>query len=93
MDSILQTDKKCCVCGATHNLHCHHIYMGANRKISEQNGFKVWLCGYHHNQSDNGVHGKNGHELDVWLKQTCQRRFEETRGRQEFIALVGRSYL
>lgn len=93
MDSILQTDKKCYVCGATHNLHCHHIYMGANRKISEQNGFKVWLCGYHHNQSDNGVHGKYGHELDVWLKQTCQRSFEETRGRQEFIALVGRSYL
>lgn len=93
MDSILQVHKKCYVCGAVHNLHCHHIYMGANRKASESNGFKVYLCGYHHNQSDNGVHGKYGHDLDTALKQACQRRYEESHTRQDFIALIGRSYL
>ncbi len=93
MDSILTDKKKCYVCGSENNLHCHHIYMGANRSISEGNGFKVYLCGYHHNQSNDGVHGKHGHELDMWLKQECQRRFEETHSREEFVKLIGRSYL
>lgn len=93
MDSIITGEKKCYVCGAVTNLHCHHIFMGANRKISEDNGFKVYLCGYHHNQSNDGVHGKDGHELDMWLKQEAQRRYEQTHSREDFIALIGRSFL
>lgn len=93
MDSIIQNKKECFLCGTTKNLHCHHIYMGANRKVSEDNGFKVWLCGHHHNQSDWGVHGKNGHELDGVLKRSCQREFEKTHTRQEFMDLIGRNYL
>lgn len=91
--SILQNIKECYVCGATVNLHCHHIYMGANRKVSEDNGFKVWLCGHHHNLSNDGVHGKHGHELDMYLKETCQKEFEKTHTREEFMQLVGRNYL
>lgn len=93
MNSILQAKKECIVCGATVNLHCHHIYMGASRKVSEDNGFKVWLCGYHHNQSNEGVHCKNGHKLDMHLKETCQREFEKTHTRDEFRNLIGKSYL
>lgn len=93
MDSILNNERKCYVCGSVNNLHLHHIYMGANRKISEENGFKVFLCGFHHNQSNEGVHGKNGHELDILLKKECQRKFEKTHSREEFINLVGRNYL
>lgn len=93
MDSIITGEKKCYVCGAVTNLHCHHIFMGANRKISEENGFKVYLCGYHHNQSNDGVHGNNGHKLDMWLKQEAQRRYELTHNREDFIALIGRSFL
>lgn len=93
MDSILNNERKCYVCESVNNLHLHHIYMGANRKISEENGFKVFLCGFHHNQSNEGVHGKNGHELDILLKKECQRKFEKTHSREEFINLVGRNHL
>lgn len=93
MKSILQDEKECYICGEKTNLHDHHIYFGANRKISEQNGFKVWLCGYHHNQSNQGVHGKNGKMLNLTLKKQCQWVYEQTHSREEFIKLIGRSYL
>ncbi len=90
MKSILQEDKKCFICGNT-CVHEHHIYFGANRKISEQNGFKVYLCPAHHNMSDYGVHFNR--ELDLQLKQLCQSKYEETHSREEFIELIKRSYL
>lgn len=92
MKSILQDEKECYECGARVNLHEHHVYYSANRKISEKNGFKVWLCGQHHNQSNDGVHCGN-HSLDLKLKQDCQRAYERTHSREEFIKLIGRSYL
>lgn len=53
----------------------------------------MYLIGYYHNQSDDGVHGKNGHALDLKLKQECQRKYEETHSREEFMALIGKNYL
>ena len=46
--SILQNEKECYICGLYYPVEEHHVYFGANRKISEQNGFKVWLCAEHH---------------------------------------------
>ena len=44
MDSILQATRECYITGATDGLHKHHIYFGnPNRRISEANGFWVWL--------------------------------------------------
>ena len=91
--SIMQTEKKCYITGQTRNLHKHHIYAGKNRKVSEENGFWVYLVGWLHNQSDEGVHGKNGHDLDIKLKTECQAKFEETHTRAEFMALIGKNYL
>lgn len=92
--SILTNDKKCFVTGRTDNLHKHHIYFGAgNRQVSEDNGFWVYLTGAAHNQSDYGVHGKNGHDLDLKLKRICQREYEKTHTREEFISLIGRNFL
>lgn len=94
MKSILQNKKECFITHSTENLHKHHIFFGnANRKISEQNGFWVYLRYDYHNGSDYGVHGKNGHDLDIALKQKCQGRFEEKHSREDFIKLIGRSYL
>jgi hypothetical protein len=70
-----------------------HIYAGSRRKISEREGFVVYLAGWLHNQSNHGVHGKDGHELDLMLKQHCQMKYEETHSREEFIALIGKNYL
>ena len=94
MDSILQTEKVCYITGQTNNLHKHHIFFGNPwRKISEDNGFWVYLIGELHNQSNEGVHGKNGRELDLLLKRHCQRKFEETHSREDFLKLIGRNYL
>ena len=91
--SILQSEKVCYLTGSTYNLHKHHIYAGSRRKISEDNGFWVYLIGHYHNQSNDGVHGKNGQELDLKLKQDCQRKYEETHSREEFMELIGKNYL
>ena len=91
--SILQTEKECYITKSIFNLHRHHIYAGSRRQISEDNGFWVYLTGVLHNQSNDGVHGKNGHALDLKLKRDCQRKFEETHSREEFRRLIGKSYL
>lgn len=70
----------------------HHIYGGyGRRKISEKNGFIVPLTPAEHNMSDNGVHFNK--KLDLYLKRLCQEKYEETHSREEFIKLIGRSYL
>lgn len=91
MKSILQDNKECYVTGVTRYLHKHHIYGGANRSISEKNGFYVYLTPHWHNMSDKGVHFNK--ELDLRLKTECQRKYEETHTRAEFMALTGRNYL
>lgn len=93
MKSEFQSEKECYVCGTTQNLHSHHIFSGyANRKLSEKYGMKVWLCGRHHNLSNDGVHFNK--ELDLELKQMAQRYFEENHGgRKAFMQVFGRSYL
>ena len=71
MKSIIQNRKACYICSRQYGLHDHHIYFGIGRRsISEKNGFKVWLCQEHHTGST-GVHGKHGHDIDLFLKQEC----------------------
>lgn len=97
--SILQDKKECYVCrkrygmSAVGGLECHHIYAGKNKLVSDINGFWVWLLPMWHNCSNMAVHGKNGAELDFELKRDCQRKYEETHTREEFIKLIGRNYL
>lgn len=70
-----------------------HIYAGSRRQISEDNGFWVYLAPWLHNQSNHGVHGKDGHELDLMLKRHCQMAYEKTHSREEFMRLIGKNYL
>lgn len=92
MKSIMQTEKRCYVCGAVNGLHEHHIFFGTgSRKVSEQNGFKCWLCGRHHNLSEEGVHFDR--KLDLRLKMECQAEYEKNHSRGEFMALIGKNYL
>lgn len=93
MRSIIQTEKACYICGTMYDLHEHHIIYGtANRKQSERYGLKVWLCGYHHNMSNEGVHFNK--EADTQLKQIAQKRFEQVHGdRDAFRSVFGKSYI
>ena len=89
--SIMQTKKECYVTHRTDNLHLHHIYFGANRKLSDKYGCTVWLTAEWHNASNHGVHFN--HELDLELKEECQRRFEEVYPDLDFRTIFGRNYL
>lgn len=89
--SILNNLDKCYFCGK--KAECiHEVFYGtANRKISIKNGFCVGLCHNHHNMTDNSVH-KN-RQMDLKLKELYQKEYEKTHTRQEFITLIGKSYL
>lgn len=89
--SIIQKEKRCFIhnCGAT-NIEDHHIFFGPLRKISEKHGFKVWLCADHH-RDNNSPHQRR--DIDLLLKRECQRKFEETHSREEFMKIIGRNYL
>lgn len=67
----------------------HEIYYGKNRPVSKANGFWIWLTPEMHEV----IHSKNGHELDYQLKQSCQRIYEVSHSRYEFIKLIGKNYL
>jgi hypothetical protein len=68
MNSILQDKKECFRCHNADQLEIHHIFFGnANRKLSERDGLKVYLCAKHH-RGVYGVHGKYGKDLNLYLK-------------------------
>lgn len=92
MKSILQKDKECWFCGRTDGLELHHIYPGtANRQVSDKNGFTVYLCRRHHTGSNQSVHLNRN--MGLTLKCACQSKYEEKHTREEFIKLIGKSYL
>ena len=91
LDSIIQTDKKCFMCGRTDALHKHHVFGAANRKWSDKFGLWIWLCPQDHNMSDRGVHFNK--PLDLQIKQIAQREFEDTYGHDDFMKIYGKNYL
>ena len=94
MESILQDKKECFITHCTENLDKHHIFFGAkNRKVSDENGFWVWLRHDRHIAGSIYATPHNCREVDLTLKQLCQEEYEKTHTRAEFIKLIGRSYL
>ena len=92
--SIIQKDQRCYICHTTNNLHQHHIIFGKNRKKCDEDKLVIWLCREHH-EGTNGVHGKNGHNLDIKLKQIAQKEWCKcyNKTKEDFIARYGRSYI
>jgi len=75
---------KCENCGKyCEHLDSHEVYGGANRKRSIENGFVALLCRECH--SDEKVIQK--------LKIDCQRKYEINHSREDFIKIIGKSYL
>lgn len=83
-------DKSCYFCGTTFNLHLHHIYFSANRKISDQNGFTTYLCQEHHT-GRTGVHLNR--DKDLILKRECEKWYLKNHTLEEFTQLIGRNYI
>lgn len=89
--SILDNLDKCFFCGKP--AECiHEVFFGtANRRVSIENGFCAGLCHKEHNLSSKSVH--NDREMDLMLKRVYQRKYEENHSRDDFIQLIGKSYL
>lgn len=94
MKSIIDSKKICYVCGTENNLHLHHILFGKNRKKADEDGLTLYLC-YEHHEGTYGVHGKNGHELDIRLKKVAEYRWCEFYNKtpEQFMKRYGRNYL
>lgn len=86
--SIMQSEKKCFITGATVNLDRHHCFHGPRRKAAEKWGCWIWLRSDLHRE----LHDKNK-ELDRMIERACQERFEELYGHQKFMEVFGKSYL
>lgn len=85
-------EKKCWVCGTERGIHLHHVFEGINRKNSDRLKLTVYLCGYHHNLSEYGVHFNK--ELDLSLKRYAQEYYEANLGtREDFMKVFGRNYI
>jgi len=96
--SIIQEDKtRCYLCGMNtyfEPLDEHHVYGGANRKLSEKYGLKVYL---HHNRchifAKTAVH--QNVEVNNALKAKVQKIAMEHYGWEveDFIKIFGKNYL
>lgn len=94
MKSIISEKKECYVCKTIDNLHLHHIMFGKNRKKADKDGLTVYLC-YEHHEGTNGVHGRNGHNLDIKLKRIAEKRWIEYYNTtiEDFICSYGKNYI
>lgn len=93
-NSIISTERKCWMCGATYNLELHHVFNGnPNRTLSGKYGLTVYLCHFCHNEPPNGIH-HNKHSALI-LKQAAQqaamRHYQWST--DDFIAIFGKNYL
>lgn len=101
MKSILQDWKVCYLTKMVDfpdsmggKLDKHHVFFGSSdRKISEDNGFWVWLRHDHHIADAPHDSPHNNRAVDLRLKRDCQRKYEESHTREEFMSLMGRNYL
>lgn len=80
-----------CDCRKHPVVHEHHVFGGYRRAVSEENGFKVYLCIQHHVDGHEAVH--NNQKNMRLIQEDCQRKYEETHTRQQFVKLIGRNYL
>lgn len=100
--SILQSDRdrrRCWLCMQLRGdysehtrLHKHHIFGGhALRRISEAEGFFVWLCPEHHEFSGESAHTDQA--IAAAMKAQAQTAYEKGHTREQFRQLMGKSYI
>lgn len=79
--------EKCGICNYCHNynkrLDPHEVYGGSNRGRSIKNGFVKMLCRNCHSDE----------EILLELKKNVQEEYEKNHSREDFIKLIGKSYL
>lgn len=84
--------KKCAMCGRSQEdgvtLTTHHVFHGRKyKKLSDKYGFVITLCWECHKR----LHSSR--VVDRMVQQTMQHEYEKTHSREEFVALMGRSWI
>lgn len=71
-----------------------NVLFGKNRKKADEDGLTIYLC-YEHHEGTNGIHGKNGHELDLKLKKLAEKKWCEyyKKTSEDFLKRYKRNYL
>lgn len=75
--------------------HRHEAFFGVrNRQKSIKDGLVVFLT-YENHEGTNGVHGKNGHKINMMIKREAQKRWCEyyNKTSKEFRLKYGKNYL
>lgn len=93
--SIFTDNMDNCIYTGSPNVERHHVFYNMGGKMKERcekYGFIAPLRpDYHPNGAQAGVNAK---QVDLYLKQRCQRYYEAHYGtRKQFIAEFGKSYL
>ena len=90
--SIIQTDMNICfICGGRASER-HHALYGKFRRKSEMYGLVVGLCPACHRGTE-GVHGRDGAKVNLFIKKAAQRAFEREYSHETFMAEFGKNYL
>lgn len=85
--SILTNKLEQCYLCQNKKQDIHEIYKGCNRQTSMKYGFCIPICRNCHSKTE--IDSK----LDLQLKKECQKEYEKTHTRDEFIKIVGQSYI
>ena len=93
--SIMDTEPGTCfICGAHRETIRHEVFCGPNRSISKKHGFWVNICPVPWCHQDVHTHAIiMGEDIDLRLKRMVQSEYEREHTREEFVQLIGRSYL
>ena len=73
----------------------HEVFFGKNRQKSIEYGLVIFIKPEDHNGETYGVHCKNGHEFDEYIKAFAQRQAMKYYGWSisDFIEIFGKSYI
>lgn len=94
--SIVQDDtSKCFLCGkngASDPLEVHHIFGGPNRRLADEDGLIVHICGFRcHREGRSAAH--KSFATAEYLRTVGQEAYERTHTREEFFRRYGRNYI
>lgn len=84
---MINSERKCFICGSQGALHIHHTLHGSYRKLADKYGLTVYLCPEHHRMlHDKGI-------FDKELQAIGQKYFEEQYGHEEFMRVFGKNFI
>lgn len=86
--SILTDNYSVCYeCGVREKDDIHEIYPGSKKQISMKNGFCIPVCRKCHEEI------QNNEKKMLSYKIQCQREYEKSHSREEFMNLIKKNYI